>query len=379
MKKSNRSFGKVRLKFQGLNVEKFINFILQENFNVSKVKREESNIFSLIVLAKNSQVLIEKGEKFGFKVSIEERFGLCKFTDFIFRRFSFVLTFLIVLCVYIFSNLFLWQINLAGNIRLKNDEILAVLRQNDISLGLIKNKINTNNIEKLLLSNFEEIALVSVNLYGNSLNINISEKLEKDFLTYSPILSQFNGVVKDFTLISGTAAVKVGDLVRAGDILVYPYIIDNSGQKKSISGKANILLEVDFIETISYNENREIYKDTGNVFKSSNISLFKLNFRKNKACPFKFYRKEVKTYYVLNNNFLPIKKEITTYYEQIPTLQKLPFETCEAQVVDDAYRQVLKKASAYNIIDSRHDIVKVNNIYYITISVKAMVEIGGLI
>jgi hypothetical protein len=178
-------------------------------------------------------------------------------------------------------------------------------------------------------------------------------------------------------LVSGSSNLKVGDIVREGDILVYPYIIDNAGNKKSIIAKANIALEVDFNYTISYNEIGEEYVDTGNKFVSKNLSLYKLNFNKTKPCPFKNYRTETKEYYVFNNMFLPLKKTVTVYYEQAKRPVEIPFEKVRDDLINKSKNQVLAMAKGCEILDQTQSVSCYNNIYYVTATAKALVKIGG--
>ncbi len=368
--------GKVKISLQGLNVEKFINYITNAGFFVLRAKRKEYNRFELVVYSKDSQKIIENAQKFGYKIEIKSVFGFYKIADFIFKRFALIVSLIFCLSVYLFSNLFVWSININGINNLSKGEIITYLKENNIGVGKVKTNINAEELEKNLLNHFKQISLVSVYLYGNSVNINISERLSQSYLDYSPILSEYDGVVKEFTLVSGTSNLKVGDIIRQGDILVLPYIIDNAGKKKSIKPQANIVVEVDFNETIIYNENREILEDTGVCTTSYNVSLFGLKFRKDKPCPYTNYRKETREYFVLNNLFLPVKKVETVYYEQNYVSRFIAFETVKGDLIKKAYENLNGKAKSFEILSKDHNIIKNGNEYYITATCKAVVCIG---
>ncbi len=368
--------GKVRFTLRGLNIEKFLNHIISSGYNLVKISRIEHGKVSFVVPFKDSDVVKSEAEKYGFEVCIGEVFGFYRVVDFVLKRFAFVIAIIICLSVYLFSNLFVWSVNISGNYRLSKVDIMSALQLENYGIGKPKANINTKQVEQVLLKKFDQIALVSAHLYGNSLNINISEKLPQNYLDYRLMCSDYNGIIKEFTLVSGTAAVKVGDVVRVGDVLVYPYIIDNSGEKKSIFAQANIVIEVDFSYTISYNENREIYEDSGRKFVVKNISLGKLNFRKTKPCPYKNYQQKTSESYVLNNMFLPIKKTEIVYYEQVLVSKFIAFEEAKDDLIKEAYEKAVFEAKNFEILDKKHTIVKGDDLYYITATIKAMVYIG---
>ncbi len=377
MKNLFKSIGRVKVRLQGLNVEKFLNLLQDSNIELLDVYREEFNVFLLTVKYGDYKKLKTETEKFSYKCDVLGRFGAYKVIDFMFTRFAFVVTFLLCTIVYFFSNLFVWKIDVNGLCNISKQEIITCLAKSNIAIGKPKQNINSLKIEKLLMDNFDNIGLVSTYLYGNSLQINISEKLSLDYLNFKPLVSSFNGIVKEFELVSGTANVKVGDVIRQGDILVYPYIIDSAENKKSIIAKANITLEVDFNYTISYNEIGEIYVDSGKKFESNNISLYGLNFRKNKKCPYKNYRTEVKNSYVLKNLFLPLKKTTVVYYEQVLTKQKIPFESVKDKLIKQATSEVEKQTKGFTILNKSHSVKFYDGIYYIVATSKALVRIGG--
>mgnify|MGYP004643284409 CR=1 FL=1 len=371
-----KNIGKVSITLEGLNVEKFLNFLTTSNIDIYNIVRNEHSNFTITIDSHYKKKIISDAEKFGYKVTIGKKSGIYSVFSFALARFVLVCSLIFMLSVYLFSNMFLWKINISGNNLIRTSSIINFLADNGIAVGKIKGSIDNRGVEKLLRDNFPDIALVSTEIYGNSLNINISEKLAKNYLDYSPLTSAYNGVVREFELVSGSSNIRVGDVVSVGQILVEPYIMDSAGNRKSINAKANLCLEVDFNYTIEYNENREIYEDTGNTFVYSNYSLWGLNFKKSKTCPYKNYRLEKQEYYVLNSMFLPIKKTRYRYFEQSPKPAYVPFDEVKESVIRDAYLELDNLARGQKIFDKKYNIVKVGNIYYVTASCKAMIKIG---
>ncbi len=377
LKSAFNLFGRVVIKLKGLNVEKFLNLLVNSKFRLFDVKRESYNCFVITIESKYLKEIIKQIKIYNYQYEIVKTYGLYTFYTFCIKRFWLVFSVLACVGVYIFSNQFLWKINISGNKNIPTPTIIKLLNDNSIAIGKPKRNISVAKVEDILQKSLDGLAMTSVYIYGNSLNINISEKVQQQNVKYECIKSEYNGVVKTFELISGTPTCKSGDIVREGDILVYPYIIDSSGNKKSIKAQANIVIEVDFNLTIEYNKNREMYEDTGNQYVTVNTSLFGLKFNKDKVCPYKSYRKVIMTSCLFDNLFLPIKKIKTIYYEQAKTTKEIPFEEVSHSIIAEAYSQGQQKLMGHKIIEKNHSVTKVGEIYYVTAMFRAVVGIGG--
>ena len=79
--------GKVKISLQGLNVDKFINYMTNAGLMILQAKRKAYNQFDIVVRSKDSQKITEIAEKFGYKFEIKSIFGFYKIADFVFKRF----------------------------------------------------------------------------------------------------------------------------------------------------------------------------------------------------------------------------------------------------------------------------------------------------
>jgi len=107
-------------------------------------------------------------------------------------------------------------------------------------------KIGIKDVENAIIDNFDELSFVSCIIEGQTLVLNIKEKLllEEVFGQFRPIFAQNSGMITQIDLISGTAVVKTGDFVRKGDVLVEPFVIDTSGQKREVKANAKIYAKI---------------------------------------------------------------------------------------------------------------------------------------
>ncbi len=183
--------------------------------------------------------------------------------------------------------------------------------------------------------------------------VNIHETLLPDEMVaeFSPVVSAYNGKITSINLIQGTLKVKQGQVVKAGDILVEPYIIDSQGQKRSVKAMAEIKADVWLVGKGEHHEQEYQTSRTGKVMKMQTISLFGIElYKKGNEVDFSQYDKEVKTGDFSHNLLLPFKITTTTYYETETKLVESSFEDKKDEITDLAHQKALQFLQDYEII-----------------------------
>ena len=89
----------------------------------------------------------------------------------------------------IFMSNYTWQIRVYGTVELRETEIIEVLKDNGVRVGKI-NLASSEDIENILLKNYDRIAQVSVIRQGTAIIINLSEKLVYSETEYAAIQYQ---------------------------------------------------------------------------------------------------------------------------------------------------------------------------------------------
>lgn len=356
-------------KVKNLNKEKIIKQISKIT-SIYNVKIEQNVLFFSIPKKNRNKV-----EKFLSQKEIEvlakEKKGFLNFLSKTVLRIG-VITPIVLFCVFLLvSNMFVFKYQIIGAERVDCEQIEQVLKDNNVYGIVNKHIINTTYLENQILD-IDKVSLVSVIIKGNTLVVNIKEKLyNQEFEErneFSPLKSQFNGIITEISLVQGTPLVKVGQTVKIGQELVAPYVINTSGQKLSISPMADIKADV-FLTTTTLipNEKLELV-DTGQVVKTKNISLFGLNiYSNNVGCNFKKYRKQTITTNMSSNLLLPIKIEETYYFEQTEVLIEHYFVTNKEQILQDCQQKTRQLVKSCEIIKEEYTVVTTNaNINQIT-------------
>lgn len=236
-------------------------------------------------------------------------------------------------------------------------EVIQILKQNGFEKINKKSDIDTSKFEKDLSSNLKNISLVSIIIKGNTLVVSIKEKVQnseyenKD--NFEPIVSNFDGVLTKVQLVQGMLNKKVGDIIKKGDVLVFPYIVDASGNQRKVEPKAEIYAKVYITQKASFYDVEMIAKRTGKSMIKTDIFAFGLKiFSDHKECEFALYETESTKKTISNGNIFPITLEKTTFYEIQNERVENDFEQKKQQIMDDLKQKTLKNLQECDIIEN---------------------------
>ena len=369
----------IEIKIEGLNQEKFFNKLNNLGVEIFDFKRLSYSISIFKILTKDIKIVKKNLDSNNFKIIYIKKIGLNKFINKIISSVGIVLGLLIFLAFLFISNNFILRIDIIGNQNISSNTILEFLNNNKIGCFSSKNSINNENLEKILLANFNEISMVSVIEKGSTLIINIKEKIETansdslDNNKYKNIVAEYNGRIKNIELISGTLNVKPGSLFKKGDVLVFAYYYDSLNNKKCIEASAKINAEI-WIETqYTHYENQIEKYYTGNEITIKNISLCGVNlFNQEKDIIYKNYE-TTQTQTKLKNVLLPITISTITYKEiKTKKITKM-FQDYKEDILKKCQENTLQKllkndiilSENYNIINQTNDIINIQ--YVITV------------
>ncbi|MCL2171960.1 MAG: sporulation protein YqfD, partial [Defluviitaleaceae bacterium] len=120
---------------------------------------------------------------------------------------------------------FIWLVEISGNDRLENSQILEFLEENGLGIGAFRGTINYRDMEIALLAHFPaDIAFASVSIRGTRAMIDIYETIQPpeiiDTSIPADIIAAKDGLIISIATSAGTPQVRPGDVVAAGDVLV---------------------------------------------------------------------------------------------------------------------------------------------------------------
>lgn len=345
MKKS-----RVQLKIKGLNQERAINK-LSKSVSLLKVDRQDKQVCVLEVSPKDIKKARKLLQEDNFEIVQVKDYGVYSIAKKLRSYYGVLAGLVLCFCAYFVQLGFVWQVKVYGNERLSTSEITQFIDDNLVSRYI--SKIDTKNLEIGLREQFKRISSVSVAVVGQSIVVNINEAVLPEEMggDFEPLVSNFDCRITEIKLVQGTLNFKVGDIVRAGETLVEPYIIDSEGQLRAVKPMASIKADV-WIESSS--EHFDSYYQTSHSGKSiemSEVYLFGVKVYSNvKPVTFKQYELEEELCDLNKNNLLPFKLRKLRYYETKTELIEQNFEEVKEQIISATREKALQNLQECEII-----------------------------
>lgn len=320
----NYIMGYVSIKVEGYYIERFINICMSKNIFFWNMKREKSSIMYANVGIDEFKKIKEVAKKLSCKVSIERKKGL----PFIFNKYKKRKIFLLLLIVVIFTLIvcsnFVWNMEITGLEKISYEEIYNQLEANGLKIGTCKNKIDTKKIIGNIRLERNDIAWIGINIVGTNAKVEIVEAKEKpeilDENDYCNIVADKECIITKINVQNGTGMVKVGDIVKKGDILVEGTINGKYMDTIYVNSSAEIQGKVWYSKKKKESFIQNIEEKTGNEEKKYAIKFnnFQINLYKTLS-KFENYDtiNEERKLSIFSNFYLPIEIIKINNYEKI--------------------------------------------------------------
>lgn len=334
--------GKIKVKIEGLNSGKIINALIDENILLENIIYK-TRFVAFELLEQDENILKEICKRFHKKYFILSRNNFINFLKKCRYYFGFIFALIITSVVSFWSSLYIYQVKVLvdGEGKVNTEGIYNILNDNKIVSGLKKNEIKINEIERLILSTQDGVAGCSVKQIGGVLNIVVYPGLLKEKINKENVYSKYNAIITDIEIYAGKSNLKIGDLVKMGDLLIE----NDNGAKGKIKGK------IYFSDYIIYNENQVKKVKTGR--EKSEISIIFFNKKPHKTLKnvkFANYFEENCAFYVSKNTFLPISLVKTKYEEFEYHEEIIPFYDVENKLKETLYQDVVKLVPDMSLI-----------------------------
>ena len=315
--------GFLRISVEGYYIERFINICKNKKVAVWNLKRKGNIELYANVRIKEFKDICVIAKKTGCKVKIKTKKGL----PFLIYRYKKRKLFIILLAILIIiiglSSNFVWNVE----INTENNEELINIREDlekaGLKTGILKSKIDTKEIINEIRLKRNDIAWMGIELKGTNAIVRLVKAEEKpeiiDENEYCNIVADKTGVITKISTQEGTANVKIGDIVKTGDVLINGWMEGKFTGIRYVKAKGEIEAKVWYTKNkkIPYSITEKV--DTGNKENKYRIKFgnFEINFPK-KYSKFKIYDtiETENKIRLFSDLYLPISIVKTTYKEK---------------------------------------------------------------
>ena len=337
--------GYVRVRLIGYAPERFLNLCSKHNILIWNLEFKDE-AYELCISIKGFRELKPILRKTKTRIFILSRHGLPFYVHRYRKRKIFFLG--IALCalgLYVMS-LFIWNIEVEGNLHRTDSTIIQFLSENHVYHGSRKSSLDCSKLEELLRSQYDDVIWASVKIQGTRLLIDIQENLATNQAaeavtedTPSDLVADKDAVIYSIVTRSGTPYVKKGSAVVKGDMLVegkIPIYNDNGEltHYQYCHSDADILASTSYFYEDTFSLEYEDKVFTGKEKKDYGLLIFQKTFHFPwKKQSFDSYdRITTETPFKLGESFyLPIVlcKEVTKEY----VIEKMTYTDVEAEAL----------------------------------------------
>ena len=315
--------GHIRITVEGYFIERFINICTQKNILLWNTKTIGTTIMKTNISISDFRKLHVIAKKTKCRIKIKEKKGLPFFFERYKKRKILAILLVILIATMIIISNFVWNIQIECDGEINKDEIQAILEKNGLKIGALKEELDTSKIARSIRYEREDIAWVGVSFKGTNAIVELIKAEQKPEIIqeneYCSIISDKEGIITKINVQNGTAAVKVGDLIKNGTTLV------NGWLQGKYTGIRYVHAMADIEAKVWYSQKRRVYKtqnievSTGRQEKKYGLKLnnFGINFYKTLS-KFENYDTiiETKKIKLFSDFYIPIELKTIQNYEK---------------------------------------------------------------
>ncbi|MFL0251182.1 sporulation protein YqfD [Clostridium neuense] len=319
-------------------IEEFLNLLWKNKIKLIEVHRIDMNLIRIEVELRDYRKIKELASKTKSRIKIIKTRGIGFFLIKLKNRFSLVIGVAAFIFLIHYLASFIWGIDISTERNVPPYNIRMQLYNLGIRPGINKSSLNVYDIEKKLALRNNDIMWARVRIYGSHLKVNIAERQEPPQIVNDTnpcdIVAGKDGYVLRVYTKSGTAAVKTGDVVKKGQVLIKGEQ-GKEGSTYSVHAEGSVIAQVSYEKSVDVSLSKHVRVRTGREMENYYIKIGnKKIYLKKSANKFKKYDR------IIDDNFF-FKKE--TYYEVKDKLEKQNKEKLVNSEADEMYKKITSK------------------------------------
>lgn len=310
----NFFLGYLKIGVEGFFIERFINLCRNDGILLWNIKIKNSSYIEANIGIGDFRKIKNILNKTKCKSKIKEKKGLPFFLHKYKKRKIFGIMLAIIIFIVIFLSRYVWNIELIVPEGIDKNEILKSLEENGLFIGELKKDIDIKEIINNIRLARKDISWIGIELNGTNAIVKVVKSDEKPEIIeeneFCNIISDKDAKIVKVDTQNGTAAVKPGDTVKKGSLLIAGWMEGKYTGIRFVHATGNIQANVWYTqkEKVSLEETKQ--EKTGNKETKYilNINNFKINLYK-KLSNFEKYdtiyaSKKIK---IFSNFYIPVE------------------------------------------------------------------------
>lgn len=391
--------GTVKIRISGIMPERFINLCITEQIFLWGINKINEDLVAWIRLDDFFRIrpLVICSHT---KVKVLAQRGLPFVVKRIKQRKMLMLGSILFFALLYTLSSYIWFVEITGLKNVSEQGVRTVAEQYGLRPGAVKTGINSKMIEREIALHVPEIAWVGINFTGTRAVIEVVEKTmpnQEDKLP-AHLIAGKDGVITEIIALAGQAAVKNGDTVKKGDLLIKgiafePVPIPAEGQppittvpQELIRAKGIIKARVWYEGYAETELKQTSTARTGNQQLAVTIKIGStaMSFNELPEQPYKEFETEIiyKQLPLWRNRELAVESTITIYREMTSNYIEKSFE----QACNEAHAKAIQTVQnsipeTAQILSHNYEVLKTSeeNIVRVKVNVETIEDIGQTI
>lgn len=379
--------GYVIIRIRGLTLERLLNLALSKDIYLWNVNRLSNTRIEATVSLSGLEALEAIVNKSGCEIEIIGKTGL----PFILNRLKYKKMFALGVAVFISLILFLssllWKIEIIGIEQIPKDKLVNLLKDNDIRVCIFKHRIDKKKVEKIILSEYDFLSFLDVQISGIKLIVDIKElDIEPDRVDKSypcNLVAKKKGVIVKIVAKNGEAVVEKGQIVEENDILISGTMkSESSDERYLVHAEGEVLAQTRYSHIIELPIVKLEEVETGRVYKQRGLTINDKGVRfLSGNIPFENYTEEVIEKDIIDFKWLKLDfpvKFVTYLFREVEIKEiKQEIEYLKAYSKLEATKEINKQLSETCEIISRNEIYTIDeNILRTQVTIETIEDIG---
>ncbi len=276
--------GTVKLRVSGPQPERILNFCAEHGIEFRSASPCRDFSMTFFIFSSDCPAIMSQNGKNGLEIELLAEKGGKKLVQNAKRRVVLVVFTVVGVTLAAISSLFLWNIEIEGNDKLSDAQILRVLSDCGVDYGAFWPSLSSDEVRSYVVSVMPEIAWLSLNVRSSRAQIVVHERVDKPEIVNEKapcdIIASKSGVIKRMSVLEGESAVLPGSAVAKGDILVRGLMSSETGDERYVHSMAQVIADTwyEISAQTPLTEERKIKKGHTDTSFSLVIGKKRINF-----------------------------------------------------------------------------------------------------
>lgn len=239
--------GKCRVELNGAYPENLLNACALNGLEIWDMRCVDRYRLSFLVYENDVETLKKLAEKSMCDITVQAVSGGSRLKGFVKRHMVLFIGLAIVLLLLVLSGFFIWDMEVYGNEKLSDGEILRALSECGVDCGSFWPGVDKELLRSEVLLKLPELAWMTVNVNSSRASVVVSERIEKPEIYVesesADLVAKKTGIINSISALNGKVLVTEGNSVTEGEVLISGLMDSITAQPRLVRAQGQVMAE----------------------------------------------------------------------------------------------------------------------------------------